>query len=423
MNTQPHTSSPSRPSALATLARTLTGPRLALLGLIALAGAASPTLGQSYNRIVDSNDITIAQNPDGTWQISARALFANQDPAPVDLSSTLTVGVNGVVIGTISQALIVGGGSGTGGVCASSCFSEAGCVSCKPSVIPGLPCYCCTHAIDASALTVPSLKPGDVITATVTALPGSAPEAITSDDWGFKVVPPHVRYNRIMDASSLRYEPAPTGGYMITGEIKHELTYGDTINLSADIAILSGGVVIGGGHGGGSCGSTDLVTYGPGHPWGPAGPGGPMLYTCLVFCQTCTGYDVNLCNPPASAPTPIPWCECQQFCLSRIVPGPRWVVEVPELDPSSSITVRLSELPGAAPEIDTSDDAVTVRIADITPGQCLGDYNQDGGIDGADVQSFFGDWEAGNAAADVNADGGVDGADVSTFFEHWENGC
>ena len=54
---------------------------------------------------------------------------------------------------------------------------------------------------------------------------------------------------------------------------------------------------------------------------------------------------------------------------------------------------------------------------------CIGDFNCDGGVDGADVGAFFDEWEAGNSIADTNADGGVDGADVSTFFERWEAGC
>ncbi len=53
---------------------------------------------------------------------------------------------------------------------------------------------------------------------------------------------------------------------------------------------------------------------------------------------------------------------------------------------------------------------------------CPADYNQDGGIDGADVDAFYADWEAGDLNADVNQDGGVDGADVDYFFEKWEAG-
>ncbi len=57
------------------------------------------------------------------------------------------------------------------------------------------------------------------------------------------------------------------------------------------------------------------------------------------------------------------------------------------------------------------------------PECCPGDFNLDGGIDGADVGAFFEQWEAGDSSADINADGGIDGGDVSTFFEHWEAGC
>lgn len=53
---------------------------------------------------------------------------------------------------------------------------------------------------------------------------------------------------------------------------------------------------------------------------------------------------------------------------------------------------------------------------------CPADFNQDGGVDGADVDAFFMAWEAGESAADVNLDGGVDGADVDTFFMAWEAG-
>ncbi|MBX3382943.1 MAG: hypothetical protein KF864_05480 [Phycisphaeraceae bacterium] len=53
---------------------------------------------------------------------------------------------------------------------------------------------------------------------------------------------------------------------------------------------------------------------------------------------------------------------------------------------------------------------------------CAADYNRDGGVDGADVESFFIDWEAAEGCADVNQDGGVDGADVEFFFTQWEAG-
>jgi hypothetical protein len=44
---------------------------------------------------------------------------------------------------------------------------------------------------------------------------------------------------------------------------------------------------------------------------------------------------------------------------------------------------------------------------------CVADFNQDGGVDGGDVEAFFVAWEASHCDADVNADGGVDGSDCT----------
>jgi len=54
---------------------------------------------------------------------------------------------------------------------------------------------------------------------------------------------------------------------------------------------------------------------------------------------------------------------------------------------------------------------------------CEADINDDGGVDGADVEAFFILWSAGDVRSDLNLDGGVDGGDVQHFFTRWENGC
>lgn len=64
----------------------------------------------------------------------------------------------------------------------------------------------------------------------------------------------------------------------------------------------------------------------------------------------------------------------------------------------------------------------TLTISATALPPCFADFNQDGGIDGADVDAFFASWEAGREDADVNQDGGIDGADVDTFFGAWEQG-
>ena len=55
---------------------------------------------------------------------------------------------------------------------------------------------------------------------------------------------------------------------------------------------------------------------------------------------------------------------------------------------------------------------------------CIADFNQDGGVDGSDVASYFEDWMNGRTCADANYDGGVDGPDISAFFDVWAlGGC
>ena len=63
---------------------------------------------------------------------------------------------------------------------------------------------------------------------------------------------------------------------------------------------------------------------------------------------------------------------------------------------------------------------VELIVNSTTP--CPADFNQDGGVDGSDIDAFFLAWEAGEMIADVNLDGGVDGSDIDVFFFAWENG-
>ncbi|MBX3409156.1 MAG: hypothetical protein KF859_04650 [Phycisphaeraceae bacterium] len=75
-----------------------------------------------------------------------------------------------------------------------------------------------------------------------------------------------------------------------------------------------------------------------------------------------------------------------------------------------------------APNETVGQAAQWVRDNLLAGEPCVADFNQDGGVDGADVEAFFLSWEAGDTPADVNQDGGVDGADVEYFFVQWEAG-
>lgn len=70
--------------------------------------------------------------------------------------------------------------------------------------------------------------------------------------------------------------------------------------------------------------------------------------------------------------------------------------------------------------IDTGIDAQTILEASFIRSA---DFNEDGGVDGGDVEAFYAAWEAGEPTGDFNLDGGIDGSDVEAFFTSWEAGC
>ncbi|MEI7657935.1 MAG: GC-type dockerin domain-anchored protein [Phycisphaerae bacterium] len=87
-----------------------------------------------------------------------------------------------------------------------------------------------------------------------------------------------------------------------------------------------------------------------------------------------------------------------------------WSSEAPVVLPAGQSVLRLRHL---------SDWRTDIRALYLS---CAADFNDDGGVDGADVQAFFEVWQRGDDRADVNADGGVDGADLEAFFVRWQSG-
>lgn len=70
----------------------------------------------------------------------------------------------------------------------------------------------------------------------------------------------------------------------------------------------------------------------------------------------------------------------------------------------------------------TQEPAVFINCG---PQLCqIADFNQDGSVEGQDIEAFYTSWEVSEPAADVNLDGGVDGQDIEVFFTYWEvGGC
>jgi len=90
------------------------------------------------------------------------------------------------------------------------------------------------------------------------------------------------------------------------------------------------------------------------------------------------------------------------------------------------MVVRLRDAASALCDAtDTDRGQALIRIPLGSGGgcpPCAADFNEDGGVDGGDVEAFFTTWESGGGCGDVNQDGGVDGGDVEAFFTAWEAG-
>lgn len=100
-----------------------------------------------------------------------------------------------------------------------------------------------------------------------------------------------------------------------------------------------------------------------------------------------------------------------------------WRLSSLGLTPTSQIRVRFTaEDAGTGSLVEAAVDEFTIRGVTCTDATCPADFNQDGGIDGTDVEAFFSAWELGLPTADVNDDGGIDGNDVETFFIAWQAG-
>jgi len=106
--------------------------------------------------------------------------------------------------------------------------------------------------------------------------------------------------------------------------------------------------------------------------------------------------------------------------LSLVVPGgpgswgETWALGIWNDDSNTYVA-------GWGRNIASGRDEALLWTRPIAPS-CIADFNQDGGVDGVDVEAFFLVWQTGDTRADANQDGGVDGVDVETFFLAWQAG-
>ncbi len=163
----------------------------------------------------------------------------------------------------------------------------------------------------------------------------------------------------------------------------------------------------------------------PGRPGSPIGLLNLQGVTDLSFgatgefhCQLAGSGDANADRITSSRPITL-----DGVCRVSIVPpfvasrDESWTIIT-----APSITGAFAELaaPPAVNGIGYRLEYFSNRV--VLHAVCYADVNNDGGIDGADVQAFYDLWEAGDPVSDLNNDGGIDGADVEVFFELWEGG-
>jgi hypothetical protein len=162
--------------------------------------------------------------------------------------------------------------------------------------------------------------------------------------------------------------------------------------------------------------------------------GGDWLYNSTKSTDPRYG-DVSTAQPNGTVVAPATWASWGSF------PSP-WVSSPTTTNsaPMASTICLFSDLQGRGESIyianmlfsdEAMTDAQVLALGGVSargimfprePEVCIADYNADGGVDGADIEAFFTDWEQGLSGADVNFDGGVDGSDIETFFITWEAG-
>ncbi len=111
--------------------------------------------------------------------------------------------------------------------------------------------------------------------------------------------------------------------------------------------------------------------------------------------------------------------------FTPVAKSPLWVGQIGQNMEGLTVGPRLAwsrwSLIGIIDDGDPASENNLVAFA-VSSDICYADFNQDGGIDGADVEAFLTAWSDGAPESEINDDGGIDGADVAAFFEAWEAG-
>lgn len=197
-----------------------------------------------------------------------------------------------------------------------------------------------------------------------------------------------VPYDRGID--DLAYVPGGGGaGGMLTGRFTFNATAPQDHNLGFGLALFVNGAQVGDAQ------PVELF----------ARPGCPT-----DFCWTCRGVCFNFGIV----------CICITLREGEVDPVGRFALPAPILHPGDVVSLQMRALPGALPEIDTSNDSDTTTV----PGAgCPADFTGDGVVNSQDFFAFLTAFFQGSPAADFNGDGAINSQDFFNFLGAFFNGC
>ncbi|MBC7772742.1 MAG: hypothetical protein H7210_09635 [Pyrinomonadaceae bacterium] len=148
-----------------------------------------------YNRGINPSSVRYEPRPSGGMQVSAELLLSTDGAATRDLSCTMTLRVNGAVVGNPASLPIEASPAGQVSCGPDWCERVCGGGFCRN--IYNWICICVSFGNDDGhnsqnriALPVPPLQVGDVVTLSLEAMSTSLPEIEPGDDHATLVIGP-----------------------------------------------------------------------------------------------------------------------------------------------------------------------------------------------------------------------------------------
>ncbi len=372
-------------------------PRIASpLGLIlahtlVLGAAASAQAQNTVDRRADQ--IAVVQKPGdpaGTYRVSVAWGIDVTTSTTLPVGSVLSVSRNGTSIWTSTLP----GQAFVGGTCPSCqpgtlciCVSGGDC-TCAPCTSGGTGPCTASHGATLELPGAIPLAPGDTLTFTVTPVPGSTPDQLSTNNVKTLVFDgSQTFWNRRVISATLVPSPCPAGPNLY--DLVYELAYDfsglqGAIDLGTRVELSLGGTVM---FVGDACADS---------PWILSNVDTCEGFGCDNFCgyNSCAGTGILVDCTQFELPTGLTTCACSSGAVCYTVPG----LTIPPSMDGIDMLVRVTQVaPGGATyglkEIPllTGDDTFSSTFKAAAP-PCNADLTGDGKVDAADLAILLGAW-------------------------------